>query len=86
MVRGRPGRDRTKLKIRPLYVDSELKEFTTRPTRHITDRAFVVRKVYRVDDRLPSDPTQAPKGKWQRAGWLLVAPHRPRHRTAPAEF
>jgi len=38
----------------------------------ITDRAFVVRKVYRVNDRLPSDPKQSPKWKWQRAGWLLV--------------
>ncbi len=61
-----------KLKVRPLYVDSKLKEFTTGPPRAITDRAFVVRKVYRVNDRLPSDPKQTPKWKWQRAGWLLV--------------
>ncbi len=61
-----------KLKVRPLYVDGKLKEFTIGPPRDITDRAFVVRKVYRVNDRLPSDPKQTPKWKWQRAGWLLV--------------
>lgn len=61
-----------KLKVRPLYVDGKLKEFTTGPARDITDRAFEVRKVYRVNDRLPSDPKPTPKWKWQRAGWLLV--------------
>ena len=61
-----------KLKVRPLYVDGKLKEFTTGPARDITDRAFVVRKVYRVNDRLPTEPRQTPKWKWQRAGWLLV--------------
>ena len=60
------------LKVRPLYVDGKLKEFTTGQTRDITDRSFVVRKVYRVNDRLPTDTKQAPKWKWQRAGWLLV--------------
>lgn len=60
------------LKVRPLYVDGKLKEFTTGPSRDITDRAFVVRRVYRVNDQLPSDPKQSPKWKWQRGGWLLV--------------
>jgi len=61
-----------KLRVRPLYVDGKLKDFTTGQARDITDRAFVVRKVYRVNDRLPSDAKQTPKWKWQRAGWLLV--------------
>jgi hypothetical protein len=61
-----------KFSVRPLYVDGKLKEFTTGQPRDITDRAFVVRKVYRVNDLLPSDPKQTPKWKWQRAGWLLV--------------
>jgi hypothetical protein len=60
-----------KLKVRALYVDGRLKEFTTGPPRDITDRAFVVRKVYRVNDRRPSD-SKSPKWKWQRTGWLLV--------------
>ena len=61
-----------KLKVRPLYVDGKLKEFTTGEARDITDRAFVVRRVYRVNDRLPTDTKQMSKWKWQRAGWLLV--------------
>ncbi len=61
-----------KIRVRSLMVDGRVKEFTTGPSRDITDRAFVVRKVYRVNDRLPSDPKTAPKWKWQRAGWLLV--------------
>jgi hypothetical protein len=61
-----------RIRVRPLYVDGKLKEFTTGPSRDITDRAFVVRKVYRVNDRLPSDSRQSPRWKWQRAGWLLV--------------
>jgi hypothetical protein len=61
-----------KLRVRPLYVDNKLKEFTAGEPRDITDRAFVVRKVYRVNDQLPSDSKQTPKWKWQRGGWLLV--------------
>jgi hypothetical protein len=61
-----------KLKVRPLYVDGKLEEFTTGDTHDITDRAFVVRKVYRVNDRPPTDAKQTTKWKWQRAGWLLV--------------
>jgi len=61
-----------KIKVRSLMVDGRVKEFTTGPSRDITDRAFVVRKVYRVNDRLPSDTKAVPKWKWQRSGWLLV--------------
>ena len=32
-----------KLRVRPLFVDGKLKEFTTGQPRDITDRAFVVR-------------------------------------------
>lgn len=61
-----------KLKVRPLYVDGHLKEFTVGDPRDITDRAFVVRRAYRVNDQLPTDAKQAPKWKWQRGGWLMV--------------
>jgi hypothetical protein len=60
---------------------------TTGQPRDITDRAFVVRKVYRVNDRLPSESTQSPKWKWHRAGWLLVdRPNGPSQRTSLARF
>ena len=70
------GPDETKsvdMKIRSLYVDGRLKEFTTGEAHDITDRVFVIRRAYRLNDWLPSDEgNKAHKWKWQRGGWLLV--------------
>ena len=60
------------LKIRPLYVDGKLKDFTTGEPHDVTDRSFVVRRVYRINDLLPEDPKAPPRWKWQRDGWLVV--------------
>ncbi len=60
------------MKIRGLYVDSKLREFTMGDAHDVTDRVFVVRRAYRVNDWLPDDPKSVPKWKWQRSGWLLV--------------
>src|ERR1700722_13309586 len=46
------------LKIRALLVDGVLKEWTTGDMHDVTDRSFVVRRVIRLNDTLPSD--QAP--------------------------
>ena len=58
------------LKIRPLLVDARIKEFVLGPAHDVTDRLFVVRRAFRVNDSLPDDPT--PRWQWQRGGWLLV--------------
>jgi hypothetical protein len=60
------------LKIRPLYVDTQLKENTTGPPHEITDRVFVVRRAYRVNDSLPGEEATKPRWRWQLGGWLLV--------------
>lgn len=60
------------IKIRPLYVDGRVREFTTGDTHEVTDRLFVVRRAYRLNDWLPSDQGMAHKWKWQRGGWVLV--------------
>ena len=60
------------IKIRPLYVDGKLKDFTTGDPHDVTDRTFVVRRVDRVNDALPDDDRAVPRWKWQRSGWLLV--------------
>ena len=69
-----PNEDRSmEIRIRPLLVDGKIKEFTTGDTHEITDRYFVVRRAFRLNDALPDDPD--PKNhhwKWQRGGWLLV--------------
>lgn len=60
------------LKIRALYVDTRLKEFTTGPAHEITDRLFVVRRMFRLNDMLPEETGASPRWLWQRGGWLLV--------------
>ncbi len=58
------------LKIRPLLVDGRVKEFVMGTSHEVTDRLFVVRRVFRVNDSLPED--SVPRWQWQRGGWLLV--------------
>jgi len=40
------------LKIRPLVVDGDVKEWTTGDAHDVTDRSFVVRRVIRLNDAL----------------------------------
>jgi hypothetical protein len=68
-----PGEDKAlDLKVRPLYVDSRLKEFTLGSSHDVTDRLFVVRRVFRLNDTLPEETNSAPRWLWERGGWLLV--------------
>ena len=58
--------------VRPLMVDSRTKDFTTGNTHDVTDREFVVRRAYRINDSLPDEPQRNAKWLWQRGNWLLV--------------
>jgi hypothetical protein len=58
--------------VRPLYVDTKVREFTTGLSHDVTDRLFVVQSAFRVNDSLPGDPPKQAKWVWQRGGWLLV--------------
>lgn len=67
------------LNIRALLVDGLLREWTTGDAHDVTDRSFVVRRVIRLNDALPTDkPASSEKtgavGRWvwQRGPWLLV--------------
>jgi hypothetical protein len=60
------------MKVRPLYVDAKIKEFTTGEPHDVTDRLFVIRRAYRLNDLLPDDPKTSPRWRWQRGGWLLI--------------
>jgi hypothetical protein len=60
------------LKIRPLLVDTRIKEFALGTPHEVTDRLFVVRRAFRVNDSLPQESSAAPHWQWQRGGWLLV--------------
>ncbi len=59
------------LKVRALYVDGRARESTLGAAHDITERLFVVRRAFRVNDNLPGD-TAATRWVWQRGGWLLV--------------
>ena len=60
------------IKVRSLYVDGKLKEFTTGNPHDVTDRIFVVRRAFRLNDRLPVEEGMSPRWKWQKGGWLMV--------------
>jgi hypothetical protein len=58
------------LKVRPLYVDGRLKEYTSGPAHDITERLFVVQRAFRVNDALPQEKSS--QWRWQRGAWMLV--------------
>jgi hypothetical protein len=58
------------IKVRVLVVDGRVREYVLGPPHEVTERLFVVRRVFRVNDALPEDA--APKWQWQRGGWLIV--------------
>jgi hypothetical protein len=60
------------MKVRALFVDTKLKEFVTGEVHDVTDRLFVVRRAYRLNNNLPIDESKAPNWVWQRGGWLMV--------------
>ncbi len=67
-----PSEDKSlDINVRTLSVDGKLREFTTGEVHDVTDRLFVVRRAFRVSDRLPEDP-KGPRWRWQRGNWLLV--------------
>ena len=70
------------LKVRALYIDGKLKEFTIGSPHEITERLFVVRRVFRVNDSLPDEAT--PRWLWQKGGWVLI--DRVTGRITPSEF
>jgi len=60
------------LRVRALFVDTRLKEYTTGLPHDVTERLFVVRRVFRVNDALPEEAGAQPRWQWQRGGWLFV--------------
>jgi len=58
------------LKVRALMVDGRPKEYILGTPHEVTDRLFVARRVFRVNDSLPDEAN--PRWLWQRGGWLLV--------------
>lgn len=60
------------LKVRPLVIDGRIREFTLGLPHDITDRLFVIQRVFRINDSLPQEPATPQHWQWERGGWLLV--------------
>jgi hypothetical protein len=67
---GADDRKSLDLRVRPLLVNGEVKEFTTGEPHEITDKVFVIQRVLRVNDRLPGETKM--QWTWRPAGWLLI--------------
>lgn len=61
--------DATILKVRPLLVDGQQREWTVGELHDVTDRSFTIRRAMRLNDALPGEQ---PKWTWQPGPWLLV--------------
>ena len=59
------------VKVRPLFVDGKTKEFTLGAAHEITERIFVVQRMFRLNDSLPQESGPA-RWRWEKGGWLLV--------------
>jgi hypothetical protein len=64
----------TEIRIRKLLVDGRMVEYTAGSPHDITDRLFVVRRAYRINDALPSPHESAPPPQWiwRLGGWISV--------------
>ena len=68
-----PDEERTvPMKVRSLSVDGRQREFVTGDVHEVTDRLFVVRRAYRLNNNLSSEEGKGANWVWQRGGWLLV--------------
>ena len=58
------------LRVRGLYVDDKLREWTTGDQHDVTDRSFVTRRVLHINDALAGE--KSGRWVWQPGPWLLV--------------
>jgi hypothetical protein len=65
----------TEVRIRRLLVDGRTVEYTSGSPHDVTDRLFVVRRAYRINDALPllrESAPPAPQWIWRLGGWISV--------------
>jgi hypothetical protein len=59
-------------KVRELIIDGRLREYTTGVPHDVTERLFVVRRAYRMNDALPDETSKVPRWVWRLGGWISV--------------
>ncbi|MGC1872858.1 MAG: hypothetical protein WA700_18000 [Acidobacteriaceae bacterium] len=62
--------DATHLRVRPLVIDGQVKDWTTGEIHEITDRTFVARRAVKLNDALPDEA--GAHWIWVLGPWLLV--------------
>ena len=55
------------VKIRPPFVDGKTKEFTLGSAHDVTERIFVVQRMFRLNDSLPQESGPA-RWRWEKGG------------------
>jgi hypothetical protein len=60
------------VKVRELIIDGRTREYTTGATHEVTDRLFVVRRAYRINDALPEETPRTQQWVWRLDGWISV--------------
>src|SRR3954469_14881760 len=69
-IDSKPGPKALPMKVRSLVIDGRVREYVLGPAHDVTERLFVVRRAFRLNDGLPEE--KGPQWQWQRGGWLLV--------------
>ena len=60
------------VKVRELIIDGRTREYTAGAAHEITDRLFVVRRAYRINDALPEESPKSQQWVWRLDGWISV--------------
>jgi hypothetical protein len=58
-------------RVRPLVVDGRIREYALGPVHDVTERLFVVQRMFRLNDSLPLESGPV-RWRWEAGGWLLV--------------
>lgn len=59
------------VKVRELIIDGRAREYTAGAVHDVTDRLFVVRRAYRVNDALPEEK-KPQQWIWRLDGWMSI--------------
>lgn len=63
--------EKQQLRVRELIIDGRTREYATGATHEVTDRLFVVRRAYRINDALPEEK-KPQQWVWRLDGWISV--------------
>jgi len=60
------------VRVRELIIDGRTREYIAGATHEVTDRLFVVRRAYRINDALPEETPRPQQWVWRLDGWISV--------------